>query len=73
MSVVIGGVTHLMFHGIGVADSTACGLIADEDHSRGGRDIDCMACIAYEAQSGPVEYIPGKYRATIQLSRIGKP
>lgn len=73
MSVVIDGITHLMFHGIGVADSTACGLVAEEDTPRGGRDVDCMACIAHEAQPRLFEFVPGRHRGTIQLSKLGKP
>jgi hypothetical protein len=79
VSVVIGEITHLMFHGIGVADSTACGLIVGEEDPRGERDADCMACITWGIQPGvweigaehiPNKYIPGKHSETFQLTRV---
>lgn len=87
MSVVIDKVTHLVFHGIGIADTTACGLLIGEGAPYGKDDTDCMACIAHGIRPGPVAfrfertldghvrstYVPGKHSETFQLTRVGEP
>lgn len=46
--VIIGGISHVMFTGIGVTDSTGCGKMAGEGYLRIEGETDCMACIAHK-------------------------
>lgn len=44
--IVIGGISHILYAGIDIEDSTACGKIVGGGDHRTEGETDCMACIA---------------------------
>jgi hypothetical protein len=88
VSATVRGITHFVFYGVGVADSTACGLILEEDDPKGEEETDCMACIAHSIQGpiineitsffrlepmGRTKYVRGNYVGVLSLRRLDKP